>query len=516
MNARTARDVRQSAPRRYLALSFPFLPIDRLRITRPDLWARGEGPAVVVERLRGATRLSCVDADGHAMGLVPGMALDDARAIASDLRIFDADPHADQDWLEQLCAGCTRYTPHIAPDGIDGLTLDISDCAPEWGGDGALVADAVRRLDRQGLRLGHAIASSPQVAQALARFPGPPAPDEGAAIRRLPIAALGLDPDSMAALRHAGLRTVADLASSVSVSHFGQEVAEALDALLGQSRRAPMPRRPCAAIRIDRPLAEPIGDIGQAFALLEDMVVEAVARLTERGEGARRFEAVFFRNDGLALPLRVETRLPVNDASAILRLLIDRIGALPNPTDSHLRFDLLRFLLLQVERLPATQLALEGGGARRDRPTDPPGDHLSCRAGHARATRNLSRASLDLDQTELPLPAVTGRAPKPWEDGETTGGLTADGLTHPVHLFDPPQPISVTTPKPGGPPHQFRWRRRRHDVARFDGPTASQSHDLARTYYRVEDARGRRYWIFHGLEDAETPVPAWYLHGLFA
>lgn len=84
MNARTARDVRQSTPRRYLALSFPFLPIDRLRITRPDLWARGEGPAVVVERLRGATRLSCVDADGHAMGLVPGMALDDARAIASD------------------------------------------------------------------------------------------------------------------------------------------------------------------------------------------------------------------------------------------------------------------------------------------------------------------------------------------------------------------------------------------------------------------------------------------------
>ena len=34
---------------------------------------------------------------------------------------------------------------------------------------------------------------------------------------------------------------------------------------------------------------------------------------------------------------------------------------------------------------------------------------------------------------------------------------------------------------------------------------------------RIEDARGRRFWIFrHGLYDSERPDPRWYVHGLFA
>ena len=40
---------------------------------------------------------------------------------------------------------------------------------------------------------------------------------------------------------------------------------------------------------------------------------------------------------------------------------------------------------------------------------------------------------------------------------------------------------------------------------------------LTRDYFRVEDARGRRFWLFrHGLYDRETASPAWYVHGLFA
>jgi protein ImuB len=33
----------------------------------------------------------------------------------------------------------------------------------------------------------------------------------------------------------------------------------------------------------------------------------------------------------------------------------------------------------------------------------------------------------------------------------------------------------------------------------------------------VEDARGRRFWIFrHGLYESERRDPRWYVHGLFA
>jgi protein ImuB len=36
-----------------------------------------------------------------------------------------------------------------------------------------------------------------------------------------------------------------------------------------------------------------------------------------------------------------------------------------------------------------------------------------------------------------------------------------------------------------------------------------------RDYYRVEDAEGRRFWLYReGFVDGRSP-PAWYLHGLF-
>ncbi|MDV5824555.1 Y-family DNA polymerase [Sphingobium naphthae] len=530
----TMDGIGQTPMRRYLALSFPFLPVDRLRIARPDLWAAGDGPAVVVETVRGAMRLCSVDADALAIGLAPGMTLADARAREPDLRVFDADPHADQDWLERLCDGCARYTPNAAPDGAAGLMLDISGCGHLWGGDEALAADAAARLERHGLRVRHAIASSPEAAHALARFPGPPAPDEDAAVRRLPVEALGLDAADSVALRRAGLRTVGDLASrpaATLAARFGEEAIDALDALLGRGHRPLAPRRPRAAVRIDRLFAEPIGSTAYALTILEEMAAQAGERLAERGEGGRRFEAVFFRSDGLAFPLRVETSLPVRDAPAILRLMRERIDSLSDPIDPGFGFDMLRLTVPQAEKLAPTQLALEGGEARREDSVAALVDRLSIRAGRARIQRLAPRDSHMPEQAQLALPAVEPRAPESWLERADAAGEPDDPPLRPLHLFDPPQPIEVMAQLPDGPPHRFRWRRGLHDVARYEGPEriapewwrakdgaiAGDGIGRTRDYYRVEDARGRRYWIFrHGLYGAEATHPAWYIHGLFA
>jgi len=100
----------------------------------------------------------------------------------------------------------------------------------------------------------------------------------------------------------------------------------------------------------------------------------------------------------------------------------------------------------------------------------------------------------------------------------------------PLHLFDPPQPISVIAEIPDGPPRRFQWRRSSHLIVRHEGPERIASewwrrkdgHEpgkggLTRDYYRVEDMHGRRFWIFrHGLYGTEKVSPDWYLHGLFA
>src|SRR3546814_2372990 len=74
---------------------------------------------------------------------------------------------ADQDWLERLLDGCIRYTPTVALDAPDGLTLDITGCAHLFGGEGSLIKDIELRMARLGMTLRHATALSPDAAQAL-------------------------------------------------------------------------------------------------------------------------------------------------------------------------------------------------------------------------------------------------------------------------------------------------------------------------------------------------------------
>ena len=73
------------------------------------------------------------------------------------------------------------------------------------------------------------------------------------------------------------------------------------------------------------------------------------------------------------------------------------------------------------------------------------------------------------------------------------------------------------------PPLRFRWRRVQHDVARAEGPERIAPEwwrDIegeTRDYYRIEDAEGRRFWVFReGFYGQREGGPRWYLHGLFA
>jgi protein ImuB len=121
----------------------------------------------------------------------------------------------------------------------------------------------------------------------------------------------------------------------------------------------------------------------------------------------------------------------------------------------------------------------------------------------------------------LAFPAIEAGNPIRWESPQS-----GEPPLRPIHLFDPPQSIEVLAEVPDGPPRLFRWRRNQHEVARFEGPERiapewwklpPDRQGVTRDYYRVEDVRGRRFWIFrHGLYGREREHPDWYLHGLFA
>ncbi|MFT3978298.1 MAG: DNA polymerase Y family protein, partial [Sphingomonas bacterium] len=334
-----------------------------------------------------------------------------------------------------------------------------------------------------------------------------------------------LDAEAELGLRRAGLKTVGDLACrpfAGIAARFGEEAVTALRRLLGESDCPIAPRRKAPAIRVERRFAEPIARTDHALAVLEELADEARGLLEERAAGGRRFEAIFFRSDGLARPLTIETSRPTRDPAMVMRLFRERIGGLSDPLDPGFGFDMVRLAVPVAEPLAAAQLRLEGGEVHAAE-VAALADRLSTRLGRGRVRRFHPRDTHIPEQAQFMLPAMDSATPAPWPEP-----VPDEPPLRPLHLFDPPQPIEVVAEVPDGPPWRFRWRRDLHEIRRFEGPERIATEwwrrkdgritdtGLTRDYYRVEDARGRRFWIFrHGLYD-EKPDPGWYLHGLFA
>lgn len=491
-------------------------------------------------------RLTAVDAAAAALGIEPGMPMADARARLPQLALFDHDPHADRVWLERLAEACLRYTPTVALDPPCGLILDTTGCDHLLGGEAALMADAELRLARTGMTVRQAYAPTPEGAHALARHAGAPAADEVGAIRRLPVAALELEEEAALALRRAGLKTIGEVARrplAGIAARFGEAAVTAIRRMMGEADSALVPRLSNPPLGVERRFAEPVAHVDTMLGVLEELAGEANVRLEEGHLGGRRFEALFFRADGQVRRLVVETGRPNRDVPALMRLFRERIEALSDPLDPGFGFDLLRLNVPVAEPLGAAQLRLEGG-ALAEAEVMALVERLSTRLGRNRIRRFAPRDTHIPEQAEFSLPALEPPPPGDWPIAQS-----GEPPLRPLHLFDPPQPIEVIGAEvPDGPPARFRWRRGFHDIARYEGPErigaewwrrrpvpyetpklggeegemVTRYHvgdEAARTrdYYRVEDRRGRRFWIFRrGLYEGRNPTPGWYLHGLFA
>lgn len=524
-----------SVKRRYLALWFPFLPTDRRRIeqaehlerprdTAPDL------PWALVCKVRGALRLGAVDAVAQALGLTPGMALVDARAVQPDLAVADMDEAADGHWLQRLARRCNAWSPLVTIAPPNGVTLDIAGVDHLFGGEAGLIAQIEEAMTVGGMTLRLAPASTPEAAQALARHARLPVENEDEAIRALPIAALRLDDAAGTALRRAGLKTVGHVAtrsSAAIAARFGMEAVTAIRRLLGEEQAPIDPLANPAPLHFERRFAEPIALQVTVAACFSDLLHEAAQVMEQRDLGGRRFALTLFRSDGARHRLDIETGRPTRNIALVLRLFDERIAALADPLDPGFGYDRITLSLLLTEPLTAHQPSFDGEGKAEAELAELI-DRLSTRLGPQNLVRFVPRDSHLPEQAQLALPAVKARTPTCWPappEGEPP--------MRPLFLFDPPEPVEVIAEAPDGPPHRFRWRRKLHEVRLYEGPERIASEwwrrkggeqpgqgGLTRDYYRIEDVRGRRYWIFRHALYSERPDPRqgpkWYMHGLFA
>ena len=507
--------VLQSGARRILALCLPWLPAERLARQQvfKALGAPPE-PLVLVATDRGRQIIRATCAAAAAEGLYAGLALADARAQLPGVRVAAHDPAADAACLEWLTDGATRWSPMVAAAPPHGLMIDISGCAHLFGGEASLIADVVTRLHRLGFSAGHAIAATPAAAMALARF-------GVARLADLPLAALSdLEPVQIA-LRRAGLKRVGEVAKlprAAVAARFGEALLAALDALTEAVPQPLDPRQAQAEVMAQQRFAQPIATTDAVRACLEKLLLRCAVQLGARGVGGRLFSLALYRADGHVVHVAVETAEPQRAAAVLLRLFDERIAALNDPLDPGFGYDLVRLAVPVTHRLDETQLGLEGGQLAETQLAELV-DRLTARLGRGRL-RRLARADTHIpEQASFDLPFAAS-APSAWAPP-----VPGEPPARPIRLFDPPQPIEVLAEVPDGPPRRFRWRRKVHDVTAHEGPERiaalwwrrKDGAGLTRDYWRVEDADGRRFWLFrHGLYERETEAPRWYLHGLFA
>jgi protein ImuB len=428
--------------------------------------------------------------------------------------------------LHRLAQRCHRWSPTVLLMPPDAIGIDIAGATHLFGGEAGLMAEIEATMAVDGMEVRLAAADTAEGAQALARFAMLPGADEAAALRALPVTALGLEPQAALGLQRAGLKTLGAVAARPSASiaaRFGIEAVTALDRILGKARGGIEPLPHSAPLRFERRFAEPVAHQDSIAAALSALLDEAMAMLAERGLGGRRFRLKLCRSDGAKQYLDIETGGPTRDPALVLRLFDERAETLNDPLDPGFGYDSLMLAVPAAEALGVEQHSFDSKG-RADIVLAELIDRLSTRLGAGRVRRLVPHDSHIPEQAQLALPAIHARAPGRWP-----APPPGEPPMRPLFLFDPPQPVEVIAEVPDGPPHRFRWKRKLHEVRLFEGPERIAAEwwrkkggeyagrgGLTRDYYRIEDAYGRRYWIFrHGLYD-EKPDPRWYLHGLFA
>lgn len=484
-----------------------------------------EFPLVTTEKVKGAQRLMAVSPDAKRAGLAVGMTLADSRARIPDLWVEKMDAQADAALLDRIAEDCDRFSPAVVVDAPDGLLLDITGCDHLFGGEAQLRGTFSHRMRSAGLHVRTVIASAPDAARALARYGRAaivPPGEDAIAVRVLPVAALGLEEDDRLAISRAGLKTIGALADRPSLpfaARFGEQMTLRLRRIQGIVDPPLAPRRAVPMLWVERHFPEPIGRMEDVEAVLSELGREAGARLSERREGGRVFEASFFRADGAIRRVVIETGRPMRDAATLLRLFREKLDALADPIDPGFGFDLIRLSIPQAEHFEALQPGLDGRAVEADAIADLV-DRLSTRFGATRVIRFLPENTHDPDHAARAVPASFN----PMTSDVWPAPDAAEPPLRPIQMFDPPQPIRITMAEvPDGPPRKFAWRRREYHIARAEGPERIapewwRNPDApTRDYYRVEDAEGRRFWLFRaGPYSKEKPQPAWFMHGVFA
>ena len=553
--------------RRILSLWFPRLGADRLvRAGRGPVMP--DQPFVVVRDTGQAQVLTWLSPAASACGLTPGQPVRDARALCPGLVTHLHSDQADAAFLSGLRRWAGKFTPWVGVEPPASLILDVTGCAHLFGGEDALVAQINAECADLGLSVRAGLADTVGAAWALARYAGR-APENDlngdaidqearatrsrAAKRRhwerggtapsqtladapemnialpgkahmalspLPVAALRLEPDTVAALARVGLKRVGDLIGmprAALARRFGTGLVKRLDQALGSEPEPVSPLRADTHFAVRLTLPDPIGLTEDLMAGIDRLLPALCAKLRDKGRGARRVRLQAFRADQGTETIDIGLARPTDSPDALRPLLLMKLDDI----DAGFGIDMLRITAYVTEplthhqhkgQLDAAHAASEAQ-ANGTKGIDALLGRLGTRIGLEAMTR-LHPADSHLPEkgAQVLAAAWSDPAPTPWP---------ALGRPRPLLLWDP-EPVHVdgaTT----RPPERFRWRGRHLRTADVSGPERIAPEwwlddpnwgSGVRDYWQLTCVEGDCLWLFYA--HGGTMSAGWFCHGSFS
>jgi protein ImuB len=516
---------------------FPVSPFSQRACSPPP----PDAPLILVKTIasRQVVIAMCDQARSHS--ITNGMTLAEARALCTTVEHVEHQPAADAKALERLARWMMRFSPLVAIEPPDTIVLDVTGSTRLFNSFEQLMQLASGAITRLGFHHGIAIAPTLGAAWAMASFgcsKGAPSvrPLHGLEeescrlleiLAPLPIAALRLEEELLLTLGSLGIETIGQLANlprQTLPARFGASVLLRLDQALGNVDE------PLVGIAHREPIDEKIEFEAaiDSLEMIEEglrlLIGQIIRHLQRYGCGARK--------------VIVDFLLPPHGKSAIQKIIhlsrasCDRSGLFnlircaAESAKSEDGFIGLRLSVPVYERIAQVQIGLMDGEEEAS------AEEYETLVERLRARMGKGSVLLPrLAESHLPERACAYADAIDENSATTTSTFTATAIaatailprvalekhqakSRPLHLLPEPREVRCMV-SPGGAPISFSDGLRGFDLKQVRGPERItgiwwEGRDKTRDYFDVEDAGGRRFWIFRVLENRR-----WFLHGVF-
>jgi protein ImuB len=513
---------------------------------KADILNMRHEPFGLIESSNRGIRLSAVNEAAKRLGVHPGDALADARAVLPRLAVTNAQPYADKAALRKLARWCGRYGILRNAYGFRaegklshplrcyGVWIDISGVSHLYGGEMELMLDLERRFARFGITARTAVADTLGAAHALAcygtdadlnRVIQSPVGGLLESIAHLPVAALRLDHALVQLVTRFGFKHIGALAGLPRIAlerrfrthEEGQRVLRRLDQALGLRAE---PRRSLVeapAISVQQLFADPLitSDVFQSE--VERLINEFCRKLEGASLAAKAVRVGYFRCDGTVGDIVVSFNRAATNPNHICRLIQQKMVNV----DLGYGVDLLSIEAVSLEKQIELQRSLVGDGEQtRSGLNSQFIDRLTNRLGKTSVTQLCPYPSHWPERSEFRVPTF-----ELFEKQETISRIyNPKASSRPLLLLEYPERIVVASVIPEGAPVRFTWRRVVYSVVRFAGPERIEAewwrnlqhhkNHHTRDYYTVEDDEGARLWVF--CADYHKTISNWFVHGIFS